>query len=200
MGRVRTWFSVDKAKDMLSAKPYQQQYLAKACSGRWQHLFFNHRWVCFACIVKISNGCHYNIIILIYHFPCRFSKKIICLLGCFLVNLLYLKNKKPGLCWYQSHFRHILGHCRESGVSFSKLPKTFLAQNHTVCSLAKAKYLILCYFMRLIGLVCSKNCHRLIQMDFTWNVFRNFEKHTWVCSSSSSSSSSSMSYQWFTPC
>jgi len=34
MGRIRSWFSVDKARDMLWAKPYQQQYLAKACSDR----------------------------------------------------------------------------------------------------------------------------------------------------------------------
>ncbi|KAJ7325984.1 hypothetical protein OS493_028706 [Desmophyllum pertusum] len=32
--RTRSWFKVDIAKDMLNAKPYQQQYLAKACSGR----------------------------------------------------------------------------------------------------------------------------------------------------------------------
>lgn len=48
MGRIRSWFSVDKARDMLSAKPYQQQYLAKACSGRqgsrW-HYESNHRLV-----------------------------------------------------------------------------------------------------------------------------------------------------------
>ncbi|XP_029189536.1 diphosphoinositol polyphosphate phosphohydrolase 1-like isoform X1 [Acropora millepora] len=31
IGRIRSWFSVDKAKDLLAAKPYQQQYLAKAC-------------------------------------------------------------------------------------------------------------------------------------------------------------------------
>jgi len=31
IGRIRSWFSVDEAKDLLAAKPYQQQYLAKAC-------------------------------------------------------------------------------------------------------------------------------------------------------------------------
>ncbi|KAL9963829.1 hypothetical protein ACROYT_G027378 [Oculina patagonica] len=32
--RIRSWFPVEIAKDMLKAKPYQQQYLAKACSSR----------------------------------------------------------------------------------------------------------------------------------------------------------------------
>lgn len=32
--RIRSWFPVETAKDKLKAKPYQQQYLAKACSGR----------------------------------------------------------------------------------------------------------------------------------------------------------------------
>lgn len=32
--RTRSWFPVEKAKNMLEAKPYQQKYLDKACSGR----------------------------------------------------------------------------------------------------------------------------------------------------------------------
>lgn len=34
VGRIRSWFSVDEAKIMLSEKPYQREYLLKACSGR----------------------------------------------------------------------------------------------------------------------------------------------------------------------
>ena len=44
--RTRSWFKVDIAKDMLNAKPYQQQYLAKACSGRWQNVFNQKKLVC----------------------------------------------------------------------------------------------------------------------------------------------------------
>lgn len=44
IGRIRSWFSVDKAKDLLAAKPYQQQYLAKACcegeGSRWHSCLF----------------------------------------------------------------------------------------------------------------------------------------------------------------
>lgn len=32
--RTRSWFPIETAKEMLNAKPYQQQYLDKACSNR----------------------------------------------------------------------------------------------------------------------------------------------------------------------
>lgn len=34
VGRIRSWFSVDEAKIKLTEKPYQREYLLKACSGR----------------------------------------------------------------------------------------------------------------------------------------------------------------------
>lgn len=32
--RTRSWFPIETAKEMLNAKPYQQQYLTKACKDR----------------------------------------------------------------------------------------------------------------------------------------------------------------------
>lgn len=40
---------------MLQAKPYQQQYLDKACSGRWHNMFNQKGWFALLDVTKNSS-------------------------------------------------------------------------------------------------------------------------------------------------